>query len=274
MKVPLKITFLAFWLMLMKPPMPTILSAKRLMLTLPVGIDLDERQEREVEPAAVVEVELVGLIDHGVVVLRGAGIRPGQRRAADEALLVGEHDPVEDVLFGGDRRDAGRNAGAEIADRVRHELHGRAARHDLALAEGQRLHRRQRHAQFARVARAVVGRVGLPLLRIDHDIVDQDAGNLHDARRQRAARAMRLTCTMTMPPLRRVACAIDSISPGIASCSMVMLPSSSAVVPRRNATSNRIGLKRSHSCAVDRHQLDQIFLGACALPRRRRGADR
>ena len=58
----------------------------------PRRIDLDEGQEGEVEPAAVVEVELVGLVDHRVVVLRGAGVGPGQRRAADEALLVGEHD--------------------------------------------------------------------------------------------------------------------------------------------------------------------------------------
>ena len=37
-------------------------------------IDLGEGQEGEIEPAAVIEVELVGLVDHGVVVLRGAGV--------------------------------------------------------------------------------------------------------------------------------------------------------------------------------------------------------
>ena len=50
-----------------------------------------------------------------------------------------------------------------------------------------------------------------------------------------------------MPPARRVACAIASISPNTASCSIVTLPSSSAVVPRRNATLSGTGLKNSHS---------------------------
>ena len=54
--------------------------------------------------------------------------------------------------------------------------------------------------------------------------------------------ASRLTCTMTMPPARRTACAIEIISPKIASCSMVTLPSSSAVVPRSSATSSLNGL--------------------------------
>ena len=79
--------------------------------------------------------------------------------------------------------------------------------------------------------------------------------------------ARRLTCTTTMPPLRRVACAIDSISPGIASCSIVTLPSSSAVVPRRKATSKRNGLKRSHSSPSMRDQLDQVLARAGALAR-------
>ena len=96
-------------------------------------IDLAERQEREIEAAAVIEIELIALVDQRVVVLRGARIRAGHRRAADESLLVGERDPVEDVLFGRDRRDAGRNSGAEIADRAGHELHRRAPRDDLAL---------------------------------------------------------------------------------------------------------------------------------------------
>ena len=60
-------------------------------------------------------------------------------------------------------------------------------------------------------------------------------------------RAMRFTCTITMPPARRVACAIASISPNTASSSIVTLPSSSAVVPRRNATLTGTGLKKSHS---------------------------
>ena len=54
--------------------------------------------------------------------------------------------------------------------------------------------------------------------------------------------AMRFTCTTTRPPQRFAACAIDSISPKIASSSMVTLPSSSAVVPRRKQASIGNGL--------------------------------
>ena len=54
---------LAFWLMLMKPPAPgqPRTEARDVEVALPVG--LGEAEEREVEPAAVVEVELVGLVD-------------------------------------------------------------------------------------------------------------------------------------------------------------------------------------------------------------------
>jgi hypothetical protein len=46
----------------------------------------------------------------------------------------------------------------------------------------------------------------------------------------------RWTCTITIPPEFFVACAIESVSNVAASRSIVTLPSSSAVVPRRNAT--------------------------------------
>ena len=52
----------------------------------------------------------------------------------------------------------------------------------------------------------------------------------------------RSTCTITIPPEFFVACAIESMSNVAASRSIVTLPSSSAVVPRRNATSiGRLG---------------------------------
>ena len=68
--VPLKTTHFAFWLMLMNPPTPMILSPKRLTLTLPCAVDLGERQKREVQSAAVVEIELRRLLDHRGEVLR------------------------------------------------------------------------------------------------------------------------------------------------------------------------------------------------------------
>ncbi|WP_350029380.1 hypothetical protein [Caballeronia sp. ATUFL_F1_KS4A] len=49
--VPLKITRFAFWLMLMNPPTPTILSPKRLMFTLPcASTSANERNARSRPP--------------------------------------------------------------------------------------------------------------------------------------------------------------------------------------------------------------------------------
>ena len=78
---------------------------------------------------------------------------------------------------------------------------------------------------------------------------------------------MRLTCTMTMPPARRVACAIASISPSTASSSIVTLPSSSAVVPRRNATVDRHRLEEQPFLAGEVDHLDEVRRRARALPR-------
>src|SRR5262249_58863703 len=61
-------------------------------------IDFSEGQKGNVQPAAIVEIELVGLIDDGVVVLGRAGIDARERRAADEALLVRQHDLVENFF--------------------------------------------------------------------------------------------------------------------------------------------------------------------------------
>ena len=71
--------------------------------------------------------------------------------------------------------------------------------------------------------------------------------------------AIRLTWAMTMPPARRAACAIEIISPKTASCSIVMLPSSSALVPRTSATSTRKDLKKHIFLAADGCQFDKIF---------------
>ncbi len=59
--------------------------------------------------------------------------------------------------------------------------------------------------------------------------------------------ASRLTCTTTAAPSLRPACALDSTSPGIASCSMETLPSSSAVDPLSKTISRGKGLNCSHS---------------------------
>ncbi len=71
-------------------------------------VDLGEREKREVQAAAVVEVELRRLLDHRREVLSAARIAAGDRRAADQPLLVGQEHGVEQAFLGRDRRQAGR----------------------------------------------------------------------------------------------------------------------------------------------------------------------
>ena len=56
-------TFLLFWLMLMKPPHPETRFEKRLRIDPADPITLGKTKARDVEPAAVNEVELIGVIE-------------------------------------------------------------------------------------------------------------------------------------------------------------------------------------------------------------------
>ena len=112
--VPENTTLRAPWLMLMKPPGPLIERAVAADVDVALAVDLGERQEGEVEPAAVVEVELVGLVGHHVVVDAGAGVHAAGRHAADDALLDGERHFAPQALFGGDVGDPVRDPEAEV----------------------------------------------------------------------------------------------------------------------------------------------------------------
>ena len=186
--VPANTTLRAFWLMLMKPPAPASFGPKRLTLTLPCGVRLRHAEEREVEPAAVVEIELLVLVDDGLGVDRRAEIETRRRHAADHARLGGERDELVDALLGRDRGDALRHADAEVDDGAGPQLHRAAPGDDLALVQRHRLDALQRHADFGAVGRIVDGRVGLPvMLRVRHDhAIDQRSRHEHLARMQRA----------------------------------------------------------------------------------------
>ena len=97
-------------------------------------VDLRQTEKRHVEPAAVVEVELIRLVDHRLGVDRGAEIDAARGHAADHAGLGGQRDEIDDLLFVGDRRDALGHADAEIDDAVGLQLERRAPGDDLALA--------------------------------------------------------------------------------------------------------------------------------------------
>ena len=146
-----------------------------------LGVHLGERQARDVEPAAVVEVEHVGLVDHRLVVEPGAALVAGDRDAAEDALLDGQHELVGDALLPGDPADELADPEPEVADGAGRELEQRAAGDDLADVERQRRLRPDRPALRAGVVGRVPGDVGLPLVRVDVDVVDEGARHLHVA---------------------------------------------------------------------------------------------
>ena len=124
--VPLKMTFLAFSADVDESAHTDDAAVKEADIDAPAGVHLRERKEgRAAEPAAVVKVELVGLVDDRRVIDRRPGI--SGRGAADQPLFVGEDDPIEDPFFGGDVGDAGGDTRPQVADGVGGQLQGRAA---------------------------------------------------------------------------------------------------------------------------------------------------
>ena len=105
-----------------------------------LAIGLGQAQEGEVETTAIVEVELVRLVDDRLRIDGRAEVEARGRNAADDAGLGRQREQVDDLLFGRDAGDALGHADAEIDDAVGLQLERRAARNDLALAHR---HRRQ-----------------------------------------------------------------------------------------------------------------------------------
>ena len=170
--------------MLMNPPGPASLGVNRLTLTLPVGVHLGHAQEGLVQPAAVVEVEHVGLVDHGLRVGDRPEAQTAGREAADPTGLHGEGDQVEDVFLVGDRGHALGHADAEVHDRVGFEREGAAAGDGLARARREHGQPVERGPDLAGVGRVVGLGEGLRVVLGSghHDAVDEDAGDAHLAR--------------------------------------------------------------------------------------------
>jgi hypothetical protein len=127
-------------------------------------IGLREAQKRDVEAAAVVEIELVGLVDHRLRVDRCAKIHAAGGYAADNAGLCGERDEIGDLFFAGDGGDAFGASDAEIDDAVWFEFERGAARDDLSRAV---LHRRQgtcARADLRGIGGIVLRGKGLPVV--------------------------------------------------------------------------------------------------------------
>ncbi len=156
-----------------------------------VTIRLRQSEHRHIESAAIVEIELVRLVDHRLRVGRHAEIESAGRHPADHARFGGERDRLQHALLGRHMRDAFRHADAEVDDIAFGQLHQGAPCDDLALAQRHRRDRRQRHAHRAGVGLAIAGRERLRVILrfLGHDdAIDQDPRHLHLARIQRAIR--------------------------------------------------------------------------------------
>src|SRR6478672_3985692 len=151
-------------------------------------VGLRETEKGRVEPAAVVEVELIRHVEDRLGVGRRAEVEAAGRDAADDAGLRGERHQVVDLFFGRDGGDPFGHADAEIDDAVRPQLHRGAARDDLALAHRHRLERGHRHAHLGGERRAVCSPVRLHValgIRHHDDAIDDRARDLHLPRVER-----------------------------------------------------------------------------------------
>ena len=92
-------------------------------------VALGHAEAGHVETAAVIEVELLVLLDDRVGVGRGPEARTGREHAADRPGFRRQRDVGRHLFFVGDGGDAFRRANAEIDHAVRRQLESwRAAR--------------------------------------------------------------------------------------------------------------------------------------------------
>ena len=130
----------------MKPPAPARRASETADVHVSIRVGLRHAETGEIEPSAVIEIELLILLDHGFGIERRAEIEPALRNTADDPGLGGERHIFENALLGGDRRDALRHADAEIDHAAERQLEGTAPRDDLALVERHRLDAVERDA--------------------------------------------------------------------------------------------------------------------------------
>ena len=147
-------------------------------------VGLSQSEERSIEAAAIVEVELVGLIHDRLGVDRRPEIEAAGGNTADDARFSGQGHQVENLLLVRYVRNSFGHADSEVDDAVGLELHCRAAGDDLAFAHLHGRHAAERNPDLTCEGGAVGGGEGLVvILRAGlDDAVDEDAGDLDLAR--------------------------------------------------------------------------------------------
>ena len=171
-----------------EPAAPREAGAELADVDVPGKVDLGERQECQVQPPALVEVELGDLVDDRLHVRLGGQRATAHRQPADRPLLDRDREVVEQPLLGGDDRDAIRDPEADVEHGARTERHRGAAGDQHALVQCDRRGLTPRRAQLPGDRRVVtLDAVDLPGLGVHHDRVDQDPGHAHELRAQAPA---------------------------------------------------------------------------------------
>ena len=114
--------------------------------------------------------------------------KAGDRYAADRPCSIVQGDLAVQVFLEQDARHQGRDPEAERCDVAGGELHRRAPGDHLLDAERLGFQRAEIDPGLAGQRRVVRGLRRLHLVRVDHDHVDQRAGHVDRARRQRTRR--------------------------------------------------------------------------------------
>ena len=124
------------------------LAAETADVDVALGVALGHAEDGEVEAAAVIEVELLVLVDHRVRVDGRAEIETRRRYPADHAGLGGQRDVAEDLLLVGHGGHALRHADTEVDHAVGRQLHRRPPSDDLASVQRHGLQALQRDPEL------------------------------------------------------------------------------------------------------------------------------
>ena len=108
------------------------LAAETTDIDVPSAIDLREGEESDIKAAAVIEIELGGLLDQRLVVDGGPEVIAADGSAADDPLLDRQRDGVGQAFFREDASNAGRHPIAKIGDASGEQLKTGAASDDGA----------------------------------------------------------------------------------------------------------------------------------------------
>ena len=121
-----------------------------------MGVGLGQAEHGNVQAAAIVEVKLVGLVNHCMGVGRRAKAHAAGRYATDDAGLSRQGDEIDDFFFCGYAGNPFGHTNTQVDHTVRPQLQRRSAGNDFAFAQRHGGQRILGHPYLARVRGVVV----------------------------------------------------------------------------------------------------------------------